>query len=418
MKKYLGRYHTHSLCRRLNDKQITLNSRYRKAEVWRKSQEQLLIDSMLTGIDIPKIYVRELDKDKWDAVDGQQRLRAILKFRNDGLELDPKDIRADFAGKKFSDLSEDMKDTFMDYQFDVVILQDATDEDVEDMFLRMQNGTTLKSAERRNVMPGKVKIFVQKLAKSPFFESCDFSNSGYAYNDVAAQMLLLEMEGGPCYITDIHLDKMYKKHKDSFSDRSDDAKNVKKILGLLYKAFPDKENPHLEKYSVISLFLLFRELLENYAIKHRITEIGDWFIKVFEKERLEWQVISTESQEFPDDKRKQEFLDYQRMGGNYSDKIASFEYRHDFLMRKLFEHIQDINPLDKRRRFSLHQRKAIYYRDGGHCQLQIKCKGEKCDFGSWEADHKIPHTKGGETTVANGQVACVECNREKSDKTL
>lgn len=104
------------------------------------------------------------------------------------------------------------------------------------------------------------------------------------------------------------------------------------------------------------------------------------------------------------------------MAGHSSDKKVPLSYRHNFLMRKLFQHIQDILPLDKQRGFSDHQRKAIYYRDGGHCQLQIKCKGEKCDFGSWEADHKIPHTKGGKTTVSNGQVACPECNKTKGSR--
>lgn len=417
MRRYPKQYSVHQLYRRLTSKKIELNPSYQREDVWKKSQERLLIDSMLKEIDIPKIYVRELPEEKWEVVDGQQRLRALLKFRNDGLELDPEDIRADFAGKKFSELSEDMKDTFMDYQFDLVILQGASDEDVEEMFLRMQNGTTLNAAEKRNAMPGKVKIFVRELAKSPFFESCKFSKKRYTYNHVAAQMLLLEMEGGPCYIMDTHLVKMYKKYKDSFSDRSDDAKNVKKTLSLLYKAFPDKDNHHLEKYSVISLFLLFRELSKHYAVKHRITEISDWFTDVFEKERLEERERSKETQEDPDNERSQDFLDYQRMIGNSSDKKGSLEHRHDFLMRKLFEHIQDITPLDAQRGFSDHQRKAIYYRDIGLCQLRIKCNGEKCEFGSWEPDHKIPWSKGGETTVANGQVACVECNRAKGNKT-
>ena len=31
----------------------------------------------------------------------------------------------------------------------------------------------------------------------------------------------------------------------------------------------------------------------------------------------------------------------------------------------------------------------------------------------WHADHKVPYSKGGLTTVENGQVACAECNLAK-----
>ena len=53
--------------------------------VWRLEQEQLLIDSVLRKIDIPKIYLREIKQNpyKYEVVDGQQRIRALLRFMND-----------------------------------------------------------------------------------------------------------------------------------------------------------------------------------------------------------------------------------------------------------------------------------------------------------------------------------------------
>jgi hypothetical protein len=48
---------------------------------------------------------------------------------------------------------------------DVVIVDEAvqTDEEdeVRDMFLRLQNGTTLKAQEKRNAMPGTMRNFVK-----------------------------------------------------------------------------------------------------------------------------------------------------------------------------------------------------------------------------------------------------------------
>ena len=53
----------------------------------------------------------------------------------------------------------------------------------------------------------------------------------------------------------------------------------------------------------------------------------------------------------------------------------------------------------------------------GHCQLKIACNGDKLSWGEWHADHIVPHSKGGKTTVANGQAACPACNLVKSNKT-
>ena len=68
------------------------------------------------------------------------------------------------------------------------------------------------------------------------------------------------------------------------------------------------------------------------------------------------------------------------------------------------------------RNFTHEQRLVIYNKNQGVCQLKIKCKGEKCNWDNWEADHIIPHSKGGKTILSNGQVACPSCNSAKSNK--
>lgn len=68
--------------------------------------------------------------------------------------------------------------------------------------------------------------------------------------------------------------------------------------------------------------------------------------------------------------------------------------------------------------------------DGQKLELYDKCKGlcVRCkslnkptknkvwDITEMEADHIIPWHKGGKTTLENGQMLCVNCNREKSGK--
>lgn len=64
------------------------------------------------------------------------------------------------------------------------------------------------------------------------------------------------------------------------------------------------------------------------------------------------------------------------------------------------------------RQFSMRQRRALYRASGGQCE---KCGTEL--QGGWHADHVVPHSKGGATTIENGQALCPECNLKKSDRT-
>ena len=71
--------------------------------------------------------------------------------------------------------------------------------------------------------------------------------------------------------------------------------------------------------------------------------------------------------------------------------------------------------LDPKRNFDDHQRAVIHKRDNGCCQLRIKCRGTKVSLRTAHIDHKTPHSRGGRTTIDNGQVACPACNLAKSD---
>lgn len=73
----------------------------------------------------------------------------------------------------------------------------------------------------------------------------------------------------------------------------------------------------------------------------------------------------------------------------------------------------DIEPKDDQRLFSSEQRLAIFRRDGGACQVRLRCGGARCEWDAWQADHRTPWSVGGKTTVENGQVACPACNAAK-----
>jgi len=58
------------------------------------------------------------------------------------------------------------------------------------------------------------------------------------------------------------------------------------------------------------------------------------------------------------------------------------------------------------------RRYEIYERDKGICYLCNK----KVEFKSYEADHIIPISRGGEHSMQNLAVTCMRCNRSKGSK--
>ena len=69
---------------------INLNPIWQRGAASKDPRRILLIDSILRGMDIPKVYLRKLPANgahKHDAVEGQQRIRAILEFRAEAFSL-------------------------------------------------------------------------------------------------------------------------------------------------------------------------------------------------------------------------------------------------------------------------------------------------------------------------------------------
>lgn len=260
---------------------INTNPDYQRPAVWSSGQKQLLVDSILRGYDVPKFYWRQVSKKpvKYDVVDGQQRIRAICEFCDGKYRL-PKDADPidgfDVKGIRHDELPHELRIKWDTYNLDIVVMDGSDEDETREMFLRLQNGTSLKAQEKRNAMPGNMRDFVKTLAAHPVFSICGFSNSRFVYDQVAAQMALVELSGGPCNVKNADLNRMYEKNKD-FDPNGVKARKCRKVLDFLYTAFPSK-TPELERFNLISLYGMASQLLESYVVKDRAAALSEWFI--------------------------------------------------------------------------------------------------------------------------------------------
>ena len=392
-----------SLNKRRNS--INTNPDYQRPSVWTKSQKQLLIDSILRDYDIPKIYLHKRENNCYDVVDGQQRIRTIWEFYDNQFPL-PKDADKvndiDVANKFYKDLDPDISDIIDSYNLDFVILDNRNEDEIREMFLRLQNGTSLKAQEKRNAIPSKMRDFVKKLATHNFFYKVNFKDSRFTYDLIAAQMCLLAINKNICNIKDKDLNDMYWNNVD-FDENCADAKNVFKILDYLDTMF-DSKTPELKRYSVISLFILIMDMMPNYDIRSREKEIADWFIKFEYNRALD--------EKKPADEQDSRLVIYHERTSNSSDTFDSLTYRHNLLKENLLANVSNLPLRDSKRNFDDAQRQVIFRRDNGICK---NC-GKKCEWNEWEADHITPWSKGGQTEIENGQVLCPTCNAQKRDK--
>jgi len=146
---------------------LVLSPAFQRRPVWPVGAKSLLIDSVVRGIPMPIIFLRELTnldtlEPLRQVVDGQQRLRTLLSFIEPAIlkDFDPnRDAflvleahNPEIADKSFRLLPGSIRKAILDYEFSVHVLpSDTDDRDVLQIFARMNaTGFKLNDQELRN----------------------------------------------------------------------------------------------------------------------------------------------------------------------------------------------------------------------------------------------------------------------------
>lgn len=153
------------------NKELILQPRFQRRKVWVPKAKSFLIDTILIGFPIPTIHIRSnidlyTQKTIREVIDGQQRISTILDYiegKFTVLSMHNKE----YGGKKFSELPEEIKKRFLEYDLSVDFLIGADDSDVLDVFSRINSYTVvLNTQEKLNAnFSGKFKQAVYELGR-------------------------------------------------------------------------------------------------------------------------------------------------------------------------------------------------------------------------------------------------------------
>ena len=400
------------------------NAEYQRGKVWTQAQQQLLIDSVLRAYSIPSFHLHFIeDKEgsivaqRYEVIDGQQRLRALSAFREGSFKLlnpkaedlppgvlftnEAKKGPCAWADKAFADLDEADRARFLDTELIVVQVTDASQEAVRDLFIRQQGGTPLKPQEIRDAWPGGMTEVILQIGGKKKLDRCpghDFFRE-FARNpgqpegrQMAAQMLSLLVTSRDTRqyrgIARRRIDQFYYDHL-SITDDDPHVKRFRTIPNTLVGSLSGHFTFRLVAHEAIALMLLVDEWLDD--------SVPGW------QQKLAGAFLNFRDALAVARKKKKEgdptdpyWLSYGVHTQTRSDQGETIRARYEFFREKMTESVAPESK-DPRRTADSVMKDTVFRRQDGKCAV---CDGQ-LRSGQLELHHIVPHSQGGKTVTEN-----------------
>lgn len=405
---------------RVNKNLINSSPPYqRESGLWSRERKQLFIDSLFNNFDVPKLYFHQISpQTEWHyaIIDGKQRLDALWDFvvgdleLADDFELSTPELDHPPSGKaKFASLTDDWQQVFLAKQLDVVLVQEATEDDIEDLFSRLNNGEPLNAAEKRNAMGGKIPILIRSIAGHPYFKDhVAIKNTRYQHYESAAKLLLLEKTQRDTGAIYADLKKRFLDHlvRQGASIPDADSAGLKRRVDAQLKVntniFSGKPDQLLNKQAYIPMYYLWVKVMTTeYASGPQFHAKLRQFLEYFHVMRQE------NLNKIPEEERDPVLLEFGRLVQQGTNDLNSIQDRVSMLRRYFLQAYPETVIKDPSRAFSDEERLAIWILGGKIC---ADCGRDLPELGDMEADHLVQWAFGGETSLSNARALCGPCN--------
>jgi len=230
----------------------------RRGGIWAKRDKQYLIDTILNGYDIPKLYIADFTyapsnlnrhNTQYAVIDGKQRFESILDFVDGRITLAKEFVLSEdpsrqLAGLGYRDLKSNHPEIASHFDnYPLTVMSVITDEEgkINELFVRLNRNKTLTGPEIRNAMQGLVPELIRQLAQHDFFvTNVAFSRQRAQDLDIAAKFLLTEFRGQIVETKRVNLDRLV---EDALTADADTdalrraAAQVAAVLGVMQTIF-------------------------------------------------------------------------------------------------------------------------------------------------------------------------------------
>lgn len=283
----------------------------RKPGQWDLEQQSLLIHSVLANFAIPQAYALqqfEGDYDSFSVLDGKQRFTTLYDYMQDGFRLSDNtpDVNIqkrkvvtdengqrkqkttveeyEIAGKFFSEIDTKLQDKLKDKVLSVIVLTDCTDEEIEDQFYRLNNGTALTKDQKTRVLLGdELSAFIDKVEASEFF-----SEKGHKSYFTSLQRKRGEVQTCILQTLMLVMDYQFKNFNNDatmeFAEwfrtnhKNSDLEYCEELFSKLNMIVPKSEKPNkLMKKTNIPIFAYHIQTIDELAIP--LEKYGEWIQK-------------------------------------------------------------------------------------------------------------------------------------------
>lgn len=219
---------------------------FQRRLVWTNKHKLALLETVLLHYPFPEIYLAagEVDTDSGEGtemlVDGQQRITTLYQYftASDALRLS-KEV------PPYSDLTNDQKLEFLDYEVVVRDLGSIGIKEIKEIFQRINSTNyALNAMEISNArFEGALKSFAEKLAQHPFFEKHAFFTTTELRRmlDLRYLLTIVITMMSSYFNRDDEMELYLQNFNDEFDDAESIGNRLSRVLDFIDLCeFPDK----------------------------------------------------------------------------------------------------------------------------------------------------------------------------------
>lgn len=339
---------------------LNIRPKYQREFIYNKEQRDAVIDTVVKGFPLNIMYWAVNDNGNYELLDGQQRTVSICQFIEGDFSID---INGNI--KLFHSLTDEEKESILEYKLMVYICE-GTEKDKLDWFKTINiAGAELTPQELRNAVYTGPWLTNAKIY---------FSKSGAAVSDDGRKYLKGKLNR--------------QEYLETVIDWARDSDNIETIEEYMSIHQHDKD--------ALDLWIYFKRVVS-------------WVEELFppepyrkEMKGIPWGFLYNKYKDNTYDTEAIKILVDRLM---IDDDVSNKKGIYHYVLNGEEKHLNI-------RSFTPSQKRQLYDGQNGICNI---CE-EEFSMNEMEADHIIPWSEGGKTSLDNGQILCRTCNREKSNK--